>query len=49
MHKNERSGDIFYSKADTAPLNELGWSAEITLEEGISRCFLKENEGETHA
>jgi len=49
MHKNERSGDIFYSKADTAPLNELGWSAKITLEEGISRCFLKENEGETHA
>ena len=35
----ERRGDIRFSCADTAPLKELGWSAQIDIENGLKSCF----------
>lgn len=38
-YKPERSGDVFYTKANTQPLADLGWKVEVNLQEGLNRCF----------
>ena len=34
-----RDGDVMLTKADVEPLNNLGWTAKINIEEGIEDCF----------
>ncbi len=34
-----RDGDVMFTKADVEPLNNLGWTAKINIEEGIEDCF----------
>ena len=34
-----RSGDIRYSKADPSGLYQIGWEPEVSLLEGLQRCF----------
>jgi UDP-glucose 4-epimerase len=36
---SERAGDIRVTKANTLPLKELGWCAEIAIKPGIHSCF----------
>ena len=38
-YKPERSGDVYYTKADTQPLADLGWEVKVNLQEGLNRCF----------
>jgi len=35
----ERIGDIKHSQADISRLSALGWKAEISINEGLKRCF----------
>lgn len=35
----ERQGDIKSSCANTVPLKEMGWSAQIDIENGLENCF----------
>tara|TARA_B100001094_G_C18084283_1_gene746910 strand:- start:589 stop:1227 length:639 start_codon:yes stop_codon:yes gene_type:complete len=43
----DRPGDVFETQANTQPLANLGWNAEIGIENGVSECFkiLKEKIG----
>ena len=34
-----RKGDVLVTKADTTGLSELGWTAKISIRDGISECF----------
>jgi nucleoside-diphosphate-sugar epimerase len=34
-----RPGDVMYTKADTNSLSKLGWRAEVSIENGIRKCF----------
>jgi len=34
-----RQGDVLLTKANIKPLKNLGWSAKISIEEGINNCF----------
>mgnify|MGYP003111101343 CR=1 FL=1 len=34
-----RKGDVLLTRANTKPLKNLGWSAKISIEEGINNCF----------
>jgi len=38
-YRPERPGDVMYTKASTQPLADLGWRAEVTINEGLNRCF----------
>ena len=38
-YKPERSGDVYYTKANTQPLADLGWKVKVNLQEGLNRCF----------
>jgi nucleoside-diphosphate-sugar epimerase len=38
-YRSERPGDVMYTKADTQPLTDLGWRTEVTINEGLNRCF----------
>jgi UDP-glucose 4-epimerase len=35
----DRSGDVLKTRANVQPLKDLGWSAEISIVDGISECF----------
>ena len=35
----DRSGDVLKTRANVQPLKDLGWSADISIVEGISECF----------
>tara|TARA_A100000172_G_scaffold79668_2_gene67257 strand:- start:49 stop:885 length:837 start_codon:yes stop_codon:yes gene_type:complete len=39
----ERKGDIKYSHSDISGLLSLGWKPSITIEDGLQRCFSKDN------
>jgi UDP-glucose 4-epimerase len=34
-----REGDVLHTKANTAPLNNLGWRSSVSIKKGIHRCF----------
>ena len=38
----ERTGDVKHTKADISELNSLGWKPNVTIQEGLKRCFNKE-------
>tara|TARA_Y100000592_G_scaffold68372_1_gene106273 strand:+ start:167 stop:1042 length:876 start_codon:yes stop_codon:yes gene_type:complete len=40
--KKARPGEVLLTKADTKPLEDLGWKYSISIEEGLKRCFSKE-------
>ena len=40
--KKARPGEVILTKADTKPLEELGWKHSISIKEGVKRCFSKE-------
>jgi len=35
----ERKGDVFLTRADTKPLEELGWKVKVTIDSGLNKCF----------
>ena len=35
----ERKGDVFETKANTEPLEDLGWKAQMNIDKGIEKCF----------
>lgn len=35
----ERAGDVFLTKADITPLQDLGWSPKTSIQKGIHKCF----------
>ena len=41
---NTRAGDIQFSRANTKFLNEMGWSAQININNGLKQCFGETNE-----
>ena len=40
---NTRAGDIQFSRANTKFLNEMGWSAQININNGLKQCFGETN------
>ena len=34
-----RKGDIVLTKADTSGLSEIGWRAQVKINDGITECF----------
>jgi nucleoside-diphosphate-sugar epimerase len=38
-----RPGEVLFTKADIAPLSDLGWKHSISISEGLKRCFSKES------
>ena len=38
----ERAGDVKHTKADISELNSLGWKPNVSIREGLKRCFNKE-------
>jgi UDP-glucose 4-epimerase len=42
-HANERLGDVKHTKANINELLNLGWSSKITIDDGLKKCFIKEN------
>jgi UDP-glucose 4-epimerase len=41
--KPERKGDVKHTQADISVLQSLGWKPTISLEEGLQKCFSKDN------
>ena len=39
IYKPARSGDVKYTKAITNPLKNIGWCANISIEDGMRECF----------
>jgi len=37
-----RAGDVKHTKADISELNSLGWKPNVSIREGLKRCFNKE-------
>jgi len=35
----ERKGDVLYTQGNILPLKELGWKAEMNIQNGIHRCY----------
>jgi UDP-glucose 4-epimerase len=35
----DRPGDVLQTRANIQPLKDLGWSADISIKDGISECF----------
>ena len=35
----ERKGDVLYTKAHTAPLEEAGWKSKKSIRDGMIECF----------
>jgi nucleoside-diphosphate-sugar epimerase len=35
----DRPGDVLETRANTQPLKDLGWAADISIQDGISECF----------
>lgn len=42
-HRPERIGDVKHTKANIQEMLNLGWTSEISIEEGLERCFKKRN------
>jgi len=42
-HKPARIGDIRKSKADVTKISSLGWKSNITIDEGLKKCFQSVN------
>lgn len=42
-NKFERKGDIKHSQSDISGLLSIGWKPSITIEDGLQRCFSKDN------
>ena len=40
-HAPERVGDVKHTVADIKELKKLGWKPNISIDEGLKRCFLK--------
>jgi UDP-glucose 4-epimerase len=40
-HAPERKGDVKHTLADISDLRLLGWRPQVSIEEGLSRCFKK--------
>ena len=40
-YTEERPNDVMFTKANTAPMKELGWQTSIPIEAGIEECFRK--------
>ncbi len=43
IQNSERKGDIKHSHSDISGLLSLGWKPSITIEDGLQRCFSKDN------
>ena len=39
-----RPGEVAVTRANTEPLEEIGWQANISIEQGINSCFLQKGE-----
>jgi len=37
-----REGDVLFTKADVEKIKKIGWQPQVSIEEGIRRCFKKE-------
>tara|TARA_B100000131_G_scaffold287394_1_gene297967 strand:+ start:660 stop:1553 length:894 start_codon:yes stop_codon:yes gene_type:complete len=35
----ERPGDVMFTKANTSPLAQRGWTAKVSVKDGINSCF----------
>ena len=46
IERPQRLGDIKNSKSDPTKLINLGWEPKISIEEGLKRCFKKEQKNE---
>ena len=42
-HAPARQGDVRHSLADISELRKLGWEPKISIDEGLARCFKKDN------
>jgi len=42
-HRPERIGDVKHTKANIQEMLNLGWTSEISIEEGLERCFKRRN------
>ncbi len=42
-HAPARKGDIRHSLADISELQKLGWEPKISIDEGLARCFKRDN------
>ena len=38
-YRESREGDVLYTKADTKPLESLGWKTNVSIVDGVSGCF----------
>ena len=43
IEKPERKGDIKHSHSDISGLLSLGWKPSVAIEDGLQRCFSKDN------
>jgi len=43
IEKTERKGDIKHSHSDITGLLSLGWKPSVVIEDGLQRCFSKDN------
>ena len=34
-----RAGDVLYTKANAESFSKIGWSAKVSIDEGIHSCF----------
>jgi len=39
----ERPGDVLLTKANTSPLEQLGWKTKVSIVEGMEKCFSRDN------
>jgi len=42
-HQPERKGDVKHTQANISELLSIGWSPSVSLSEGLTRCFSKDN------
>jgi len=42
-HRPERIGDVKHTKANIQEMLNFGWTSEISIEEGLERCFKRRN------
>lgn len=43
LHAPARKGDVRHTLADISKFKELGWEPKISIDEGLARCFKKDN------
>jgi nucleoside-diphosphate-sugar epimerase len=42
-HRPERVGDVKHTKANIQEMLNFGWTSEVSIEEGLERCFKRRN------